>query len=797
VLLLCISCAPAAPPAKILDRVIPPQGEGRVTRLQAPTQVRLRGTRVEAKAGDFMLESGNMVAVVSAEDGMVLDFGPVGATDELISLTPALFDGLGNPRAPIAFIGAAEGQPGVLHIIRRGAALPVRLHTFVTFRGSLLVIESTAEPEDPKDDGMLVALGERVAWGNTPSWVEGQGLIRREGGTWSTRFIGRDGPNLWYGLATDGGPTGAPNVVRFGGAYLAGFFASGRGSEISVAQTGGRSPRRTLYLSASPRSLGDAMAQLIAPEALKTYAAPTGVPATGRVEIASCPDPKEIAEAKGKDTAKLDRKPFVRFAPGEPLRLPDGCFEVRLRAPGYKTTEWLPLERANELAIAPSGTLMVTMTEKGVRTPARLQVRGVSGTANPEWGEDPDNGAAMNVVDSRTGLATMPVPVGKYRVIVDRGFEYTVFDQTVEVTAGQTTTVAAEIERAIQTPGWVSADLHLHSEVSFDAPQSLEERVVSLVVAGVEVGVATDHNRVTDYRPVIERLGLQKYVASVIGDEVTTEEMGFGHFNIFPLEAGSEPIVYRRTSPGAIFDAARARAPYFKDNVIQVNHPRMGDIGYFDVLRLDRDRIQDLTGRAPWARLDFDAIELFNGDDATSVATVEGVMKDWYALLDAGYRITATGNSDSHRAIFHEPGLPRTYVRVPSDDVEKLDQRAFIDSVRKNRAIVSSGPFVTLKIDEAGIGDSVTPGLRRARVEVSAPRWMDISYVEIIQKGKPVARVEAPFEPTTFTAELEATLDLRPGDWVIATTGGTKEMDPLYRRGVPPYAFTNPIFVSP
>ncbi len=683
-----------------------------------------------------MLESGDMVAVVSAEDGIVIDFGPAGGTDELISLTPALFDGLANPRAPIAFIGAAEGQPGVLHIIRRGAALPVRLHTFVTFRGPLLVIESTAEPEDPKDAGMLVGVGERVAWGNTPSWVEGVGLIRREGGTWSTRFIGRDGPSLSYALATDGGPSGAPNVVRFSGAYLAGFFASGRGSEISVADRDGKSPRRTLYLSASPRSLGDAVAALVPPEKLHTYTAPTGVPVTGRVEVGSCPNPKELADAKGKDTAKLERKPFVRFAPGEPLRLPEGCFEVRLRAPGYKTTEWLPLERASELVIAPSGQLMVTMTEKGVRTPARLQVRGVSGTSNPEWGEDPDDGAAMNVVDSRTGVTTMPVPPGKYRVIVDRGFEYSVFDKTVDVTANQTTYVTAEIERAIETPGWVSADLHLHSEPSFDAPQSLDERVVSLVVAGVEVGVATDHNRVTDYRPVIERLGLQRYVASVIGDEVTTEEMGFGHFNIFPLEPASEPIVYRRTSPAAIFDAARARAPYFKDNVIQVNHPRMGDIGYFDVLRLDRERIPDLTGRAPWARLDFDAIEIFNGDDAVSVAAVESVMKDWYAFLDAGYRITATGNSDSHRAIFHEPGLPRTYVKVPSDDVSKLDQRAFIESLRKNRAIVSSGPFVTLRIDEAFIGDSVAPGLRRARVEVSAPRWMDISFVEIVQNGK-------------------------------------------------------------
>jgi len=223
----------------------------------------------------------------------------------------------------------------------------------------------------------------------------------------------------------------------------------------------------------------------------------------------------------------------------------------------------------------------------------------------------------------------------------------------------------------------------------------------------------------------------------------------------------------------------------------------MGDIGYFDLIRLDRDHIADLAARSPWARLDFDAIEIYNGDDAVSIGAVESAMKDWMSLLDAGIRTTATGNSDSHRAIFHEPGLPRTYVRVPDDDISKFDQRAFIDSIRKGRAMVSGGPFVTLEIEDARVGDAIAAGIREARVAVSAPRWMDISYIELIQKGKVVARLDGPFEPSAVTAELRATLDLRAGDWVIATAGGSKEMDPLFRRGVVPYAFTNPIVVGP
>ena len=40
-----------------------------------------------------------------------------------------------------------------------------------------------------------------------------------------------------------------------------------------------------------------------------------------------------------------------------------------------------------------------------------------------------------------------------------------------------------------------------------DAPSLLSDRIRSLVAAGVEVAVATDHNAVTDYRPTNPELG--------------------------------------------------------------------------------------------------------------------------------------------------------------------------------------------------------------------------------------------------------------------------------------------------
>lgn len=777
-------------PARVVHQrvgltIAPPAGgQGTIRQLEGRDQVPLSGSRVDGDKGDFMLQSGPMVAVVSREYGEIVDFGPEGAIDGVVAITAAVFDPLSQARSPVVFIGVEPEAPSVLHIVRRPPSVPARLHTFVTFRGETLVMESTIEPESIKDSGMVVGLGERIGWGNHPTWVQGVGLARKDAVQETAAFVGRESRGLSYAIGHEGEET----MVRISSVGLAGFFAVGRASELSVAAAGDRSPRRTVLLAASESSIGHAASKLYAPSSMRTHEGVSSPVRGARVEVAECPD-----EEKDKP-----RRPYARFRPGEPLVFPaSGCFEARLWAPGHKSTEWTKLEELNGLALAPSGSLIVSIVEGGKATVARVQVRGVDGTASPDWGEDPEDGSAVNTAHVKAGVLNRPVPPGRYKVVADRGFEYDAPEATIEVRSGHNAYVALELKRAVDTAGWISADLHLHADPSPDAPQSLEDRVLALAAAGVEVGVATDHNRVSDYRPAISALGLGSRVASVIGDEVTTEEMAFGHFNVFPLASGSEPLRYQRTSPAAIFAEARKRAPYGPSTIIQVNHPRMGDIGYLDVVRFDRDDVGAFVARTPWAPLDFDAMEVFNGDDATSPSVVRGVMKDWFALMDSGRRLTATGNSDAHRLTFHEPGLPRTYVEMANDDPARFDERAFVTALREGRAVVSSGPFIRFKVGAAGIGGTVPPGEHEAKVVVYAPSWVHISYVELWKSGKLYKRVEGPFPEGDHAATLVESVPVKSGDWLIAVAGGTKEMAPLYRRGVPPFAFTNAIFVGP
>ena len=288
--------------------------------------------------------------------------------------------------------------------------------------------------------------------------------------------------------------------------------------------------------------------------------------------------------------------------------------------------------------------------------PAKLIVRATGDGTDPDWGDDATDGAARNYVYTVDDGA-VAIPPGSYRVSIHRGPEYSAVERRIVVKADETVKVQAELRRVVDTRGWISADLHVHAIPSWDAPTRLTDRVRSLCAVNVEVAVATDHNAVTDYRPTIEELGVERWMTSVVGDEVTTDHPLFGHFNVFPLTPGGPPVHYDAIAPKDLFAAARRASPH---GVVQVNHPRMGDIGYFELLRMDREAVGAWKKRTQLADTSFDAIEVFNGDHYADVPEVEWVMQDWYALLDAGFHHAGTGNSDSHKVAYQEAGIHAT-----------------------------------------------------------------------------------------------------------------------------------------
>jgi hypothetical protein len=466
------------------------------------------------------------------------------------------------------------------------------------------------------------------------------------------------------------------------------------------------------------------------------------------------------------------------------------------------------------LDVSPGGELHVTIVDADGRKPltARLLVHGFDGTVDPSFGPDYRASGAGPVIDALHGEVLTPLPSGRYRVAATKGLEWSIDAKVVDISPSRITDVELAPRHVIPTPGVLSCDLHVHARPSFDSPVTPEDRVLSLVAAGIDFAVPTEHNVVGDYASAIETLDLRNELLSVPGVEVTTYGKGFGHFGVFPYPPQLPVPPFKHTTMTAIFRAVRGDPNRF----FQLNHPRLPKgIGYFANIGFD--------SKGPRAqlrsRVDFDGIEVYNGYESEQPERVDRVLSDYWALLNYGWHYTATGSSDSHRIQFRWAGYPRTMVTVDphaiaADDAKPIDPLVVVANIKKGHATVTSGPIIELELAGALPGDDVvtTDDPLRGHLRVRAAPWIDVTLVEIIVGGRVVQTFEVPARPTELgpetgslseaearTVRFDRDIEVAVGDangWVQVIVRGERRMDDVLPfMPVPPLAFTNPVYV--
>jgi hypothetical protein len=491
----------------------------------------------------------------------------------------------------------------------------------------------------------------------------------------------------------------------------------------------------------------------------------------------------------------------------------DGAFRVALPAGEYLLSPWAPGRTAaepltvrvaagRETAAAPTlgaqGRLGFRFTGTGgERLPVKITIAGLGSTPDPYLGPGSRAEGTANVVFSHTGSGEALVPPGLYAVHASRGIEYALATERIEIRAGATATFAGRLARVVDTRGAVSGDFHLHSDYSTDSNVAVRDKVIGLVAEGVELAVSSDHNFITDYRDAIRELGLERELKSTIGDEVTLPELL--HFNVFPLELRPELPRNGALDPSgrkvqAIIDALRG-AP--GDEIVQLNHPRAGNIGYFSTSKFDSAAVRSPS---PDFTLDFDAIEVFNGK---RVREADQVLRDWYNLLNAGYRFTATGNSDSHKLVSEEAGYPRNFIFLGRDDPASVSDEDLVRAVKAHRILVSNGPFFRVQANgRYGIGDTFSSGGGPVTFEVrlqSAP-WVDVSELTLIENGHVAARKVVPATASADKGTFTFTVSPHRDAWYVVVARGDRGLEPVIPRygahEVLPLAFSNPIWVD-
>ena len=195
---------------------------------------------------------------------------------------------------------------------------------------------------------------------------------------------------------------------------------------------------------------------------------------------------------------------------------------------------------------------------------------------------------------------------------------------------------------------------------------------------------------------------------------------------------------------------------------------------------------------------------MLNGYQDSERRSVDRVIDDWFALLDHGHIVTATGNSDTHHLDHNIGGYPRNYVRVQEDKPQSLrDPLEVPRAVKGHHVLFTTGPFVALKVDGAGIGDvaPVRGGEAKVELEVRAAPWVSVSTVILYLDGQGAASLEGRQERrrrARYTRAIRVTV-ARDG-WVVVRVDGDEPMAPVVgdrkRFDVRPLALTNPVFLD-
>ncbi|MBI3278954.1 MAG: CehA/McbA family metallohydrolase [Acidobacteria bacterium] len=266
-------------------------------------------------------------------------------------------------------------------------------------------------------------------------------------------------------------------------------------------------------------------------------------------------------------------------------------------------------------------------------------------------------------------------------------------------------------------------------ELSGHGDAAVRERILTAAAEALDIVVATEHNRTSDYSQAARELGLERLLLPVRGMEVTTAT---GHFNVFPLpREAPAPEVRERDW----LKLARSIQDMPGGRVIIQNHPRDLHSNYrpFDPSHHLSSAGENLNGRPVFAN----AMEVVNSGAMHS--DVLQPVRDWLGLLNRGYRVAAIGASDTHTVDFVPIGQARTYIDIGGLGPEwRSRQKELFERLARGENLVAYGLAANLRV--------VHQSRRKLDLEaaVYGPSWSASDRLTIYANGSPAAEQRLP-----------------------------------------------------
>ena len=457
--------------------------------------------------------------------------------------------------------------------------------------------------------------------------------------------------------------------------------------------------------------------------------------------------------------------------------------------------------------------------------PAKVQFIGLGDTPSPNFGPGSAVHGVANLQYTASGRFKAKLLPGEYRWLASYGPEHDAAEGSFTVSTGETAKISASLERAVDTAGWISSELHSHSTPSGDNTASQRGRVLNLLAEHLEFCPCTEHQRIDVYDEHLEHFDAQRLMLTCAGMELTGQPLPLNHQNAFPLiykprrQHAGAPLI----DPDPIKQIERlAGWDDDSEKVVQINHS--------NIAQTVGDRDLDGNPDEGFERMYFftDVIEvdppelIFEplggpgaADNGVGVGGAEGrgnETQNWLQMLNLGYRVTGVVNTDAHYN-HHGSGWLRNWVKSSTDNPAEASIDEMIHSFEHGHVVMSNGPYLEVKAvagDANAIpGDDLAAvrGKARFRVVVRCPNWLEVNRVQLFLNGR--ASEEHNYTrrshrewftpgPEVFDREIDLTLD-EDTHVVVACCGEGRQLGVIYGEQfgkTMPVAIANPIFVD-
>ena len=391
------------------------------------------------------------------------------------------------------------------------------------------------------------------------------------------------------------------------------------------------------------------------------------------------------------------------------------------------------------------------------------------------------------------GEFELEVPVGTLELDAVRGFEYWPRHGTVEVREGDVSLVNLGLERMTDmgAKGWYSGSTHMHMNYGGNLHNTLENLLTMSAAEDQDIAnelVANKDNRVLDYQYFVP--GGQAHPVSwpdrlmLVSQEYRPPF--YGHVFLLGLKD-------HLLSPWSTGYEQTAIESLYPSNTDMFRKARKQDAttGYVHSFFGENDPLEGNLGQGKGFMVD------------AALGTTDGIewsfswrapFNPWYAVLNNGLRVTATGGEDSMSDLHISKlvGSARTYVYTGD---RGLQVDPWLEGIRTGKTFMSTGPLLDVRMNGKIPGEDIALPEGGGTVDLSV--WMrsivPVEKVMLIFNGHVVE--ELPLSQDRRSVDVTKSVPVTGSGWFHVRAEGTREesypLDTGYAQ-----AFTSPIWVT-